>query len=165
MITDQQKAFEQLYHDNVDKVHRLCLGYVKGNQPLATDLQQEVFMKVWQHWNSFKGTAKRSTWLYRIAVNTCLQFLRDNKNKLTESLDNKIEQVVETVVDKELQYATLYACMNKLNKVNKSILLLELEEVPQQEIAAIVGINHNAVRTRINRIKQQLTKCVNHENI
>ena len=165
MITDQQKAFEQLYHNNVDKVHRLCLGYVKGNQPLATDLQQEVFMKVWQHWNSFKGTAKRSTWLYRIAVNTCLQFLRDHKKQLTESLKNEVEQTVESTEDREHQYNRLYSCMNKLNKVNKSILLLELEEVPQQEIAAIVGLKHNAVRTRINRIKQQLTKCVNHENI
>lgn len=162
----QKQAFEKLYRDHYNKVNRLCLGYVNGNAALAQDLLQEVFIKVWQHWDSFEGKAQRSTWLYRIAVNTCLQQLRsDNKYKATSLETIKKEVVVEQSVQKEEMYQQLYASINRLNKENQTILLLELEGLPQSEIAAIIGIKHNALRTRLNRIKSQLTKCVNNENI
>lgn len=79
----QKQAFEKLYRDHYNKVNRLCLGYVSGNAALAQDLLQEVFIKVWEHWDSFKGKAQRSTWLYRIAVNTCLQQLRSDHYAVT----------------------------------------------------------------------------------
>jgi RNA polymerase sigma-70 factor (ECF subfamily) len=60
---------------------------------------------------------------------------------------------------KEENLNSLYACIEKLSKGNKSIILLELEGVPQKDIAAIMGINHEAIRVRIHRIKIELTKC------
>jgi RNA polymerase sigma factor (sigma-70 family) len=162
----KKQAFNKLYRDHYNKVNRLCLGYLGGNVDLAQDLLQEVFIKVWEHWDSFQGKAQRSTWLYRIAVNTCLQQLRNNNKFKVTSLENLKKDVVEEeLVQKEEMYVQLYACMNKLNKENQTILLLELEGLPQLEIAAIIGIKHNALRTRLNRIKSQLTKCVNNENI
>lgn len=159
-------AFEKLYRDHYNKVNRLCLGYVVGNEDLAQDLLQEVFIKVWENWDSFKGNSQRSTWLYRITVNTCLQQLRsDNKYKVTSLKIIKKEVTEMQLVQTEEMYMQLYACMNKLNKENQTILLLELEGLPQLEIATIIGIKHNALRTRLNRIKSQLTKCVNNENI
>lgn len=161
-----KQAFDKLYRDHYNKVNRLCLGYVGGNTDLAQDLLQEVFIKVWENWDSFKGNAQRSTWLYRITVNTCLQQLRSNSKYKVTSLENLKKDVVEEeLVQKEEMYMQLYACMNKLNKENQTILLLELEGLPQLEIASIIGIKHNALRTRLNRIKSQLTKCVNNENI
>ena len=54
----------------------------------------------------------------------------------------------------------MYTCINKLNKDNKSIILLELEGLPQKEIAEVMGLTHEAVRVRVHRIKNELTKCV-----
>ena len=79
MRMDQKTAFEELYKRHYNQVLRLCLGYVAGDQNLALDLVQEVYIKVWEHWDSFKGNSQRSTWLYRITVNTCLQQLRHHK--------------------------------------------------------------------------------------
>ncbi|ARN78589.1 RNA polymerase subunit sigma [Nonlabens spongiae] len=161
----QKTEFQELYSNFKEKVYRLCLGYLKGHEALAVDLTQEVFIKVHEHWSSFKGNSSRATWLYRIAVNTCLNQLRRDKKYKKVSLDQLHDRAVfqESKDNSTHNFTELYRCINKLNAVNKSIILLELEEVPQQEIAEIIGINHGAVRTRINRIKDQLSKCINYE--
>lgn len=161
------KEFELLYRQHYQKVLRLCLGYVSGDKDLAQDLLQESFIKVWEHWDSFRGTSSRSTWLYRITVNTCLQELRMHKKykKAPEDVLNNKAVSNDNSMQKEQQFLQLYACMSKLNKENQTILLLELEQIPQEEIAQIIGIKHNALRTRLNRIKSTLTKCVKNENI
>lgn len=158
--------FEKLYREQYNKVLRLCMGYVQGDEYLAKDLLQEVFIKVWQHWDNFKGGSQRSTWLYRITVNTCLQQLRTDQKYIKTSIEilDKETSVSESI-DKEQQFKSLYSCIYQLSKENQSIILLELEGIPQKEIALIIGIEHNALRTRLNRIKSTLTKCVNNENI
>ncbi|MGB5982714.1 MAG: RNA polymerase sigma factor [Nonlabens sp.] len=162
---DQQARFQTLYKTHKDKVYRLCLGYLKGNEPLAVDLTQEVFIKAFQHWDNFKGNASRSTWLYRIAVNTCLNQLRNDKKYQKVDLQNISELPDETDNEngREHDFKKLYSCINKLNSVNKSIILLELEQMPQDEIAEVMGLSHGAVRTRINRIKDQLSNCITNE--
>ncbi len=162
---DHVIEFQQLYTEYKEKVYRLCLGYLKGNETLSVDLTQDVFLKVHQHWDSFKGDASRATWLYRIAVNTCLNQLRKAKKYQNIGLDQvgDLPNEPEETGNSTHNFKELYRCINTLNAINKSIILLELEEIPQQEIAEIIGINHGAVRTRINRIKDQLSKCINYE--
>ncbi len=161
-----KSLFEKIYQENYTKVIRLCLGYANGNGALAEDLAQEVFLKVWQHLPSFRNESKISTWIYRIAVNTCLLELR--KQKFSKSIAEVDKQLVETDEegpDKSLQMKQMYHCIHKLNKENQSIILLVLEGIPQQEIAEITGLSHEAVRVRVQRIKTSLTKCVKNENI
>ena len=59
----------------------------------------------------------------------------------------------------------MYKCINKLPKDSRGIILLELEGLPQKEIAEVIGISHEAVRVRIHRIKDSLTKCVQNDSI
>ena len=153
--------FHKFYDENYPKVIRLCLGYLSGNEALAQDMAQEVFIKVWQYLENFRGESNISTWIYRITVNTCLQELRKKKNKTLkiEIASNETSEDTET----ENQFASMYSCIDKLSAENKSIILLELEGLPQKEIAKVIGINHSAVRTRIHRIKDQLSKCVKNE--
>lgn len=157
----KEKDFQKIYETNYHPVMSLCLGYVKGNTFLAKDLVQEVFVKVWQHLPHFRGQAKPSTWIYRITVNTCLQELR--KKKYVDLKMDIANESSPNISETEKQFQQMYNCINALRPENKTIILLELDSIPQQEIAAIIGISHAAVRTRIHRIKEQLTKCVNHE--
>ncbi|WBL23157.1 RNA polymerase sigma factor [Zunongwangia sp. HRR-M8] len=153
--------FEDIYAANYPRVFRLCLGYLSGNEDLSKDLAQEVFIKVWQYLDDFRGEASTSTWIYRITVNTCLQELRKKKTKplkIEIAGDNPIEES-----ETESQFASMYRCIDQLSAENKSIILLELEGLPQKEIAKVIGINHASVRTRIHRIKDQLSKCVKNE--
>ncbi len=158
-----KKAFEIIYQENYPKVLRLCKGYHNGDEMIAKDVTQEVFIKVWQKLDTFRDKANISTWIYRIAVNTCLMNLRKVRKKTT-AIDRHLVHLEDALntesEEKEQQFQLLYNCINKLNTDNKSIILLELEGLPQQDIADIMGLSHEAIRTRVHRIKNQLTKCV-----
>jgi len=155
--------FDKIYNDNYPKVIRLCLGYVNGDDMLAKDLAQEVFIKVWENLESFRNESSLSTWIYRITVNTCLTSIRGKRSvNISNNLHNlESEGDSESLIDeKELKLNQLYNCINSLNKDNKSIILLELEGLPQKDIAEIMGLSHEAIRVRVHRIKNELTKCV-----
>jgi len=154
----KETDFHQIYTANYPKVISLCLGYVKGNEFLAKDLAQEVFVKVWQNLPHFRQQSKISTWIYRITVNTCLQELR--KKKYLDLTMDIAQETTSNTIEIEDQFQQMYKCINSLSPENRSIILLELEEVPQTEIAEIIGISHAAIRTRIHRIKEQLSNCV-----
>lgn len=157
-----ESLFEEVYQSNYQKVYRLCLGYATSDSLLASDLCQEVFIKVWEHLASFRNESAMSTWIYRITVNTCLVYFRKKRtlpiSQLNEPIEDEIEENLHHTKEENLN--SLYACIEQLSKDNKSIILLELEGVPQKDIAAIMGINHEAIRVRIHRIKTELTKCV-----
>lgn len=161
-MKDLKSKFDKIYSSNYPNVLRLCLGYTNGDQMLSNDLAQDIFIKVWEHLGTFRNESSISTWIYRITVNTCLMSLRKKKtieisnhlNTLGSSDDTSLEE------NKSQQLQQLYSCINKLNANGKSIILLELEGLPQKEIAEIMGLSHEAVRVRIHRIKEKLTKCV-----
>lgn len=162
-MNNSKIIFEPIYKENYQKVLRLCKGYLNGDEIVAKDVTQEVFIKVWQKLDTFKNDANISTWIYRIAVNTCLMNLRKVKKRtlIYETPLGNLEAPIDNdSEDREKQFQQLYNCINKLNTINKSIILLELEDLPQQDIAEIMGLSHEAIRTRVHRIKNQLTKCV-----
>ena len=151
-----EKEFNEIYHTHANKVFRLCLGYASGNEVLAKEWQQETFIKVWNH--------SISTWIYRIAVNTCLNDLRKSKTFISIN-----ERAMETNTNddennnRELQIKRLYKCIEKLTRNNKAIILLELENIPQATIAEMQGMAHGALRTRLSRIRNSLLKCITNE--
>lgn len=165
-MKNTEHYFEKVYRENYPKVIRICMGYVKGNQALAKDLAQEVFIKIWENLVSFRNESAISTWIYRITVNTCLLQLRGKKHlKGSENVDKVADGPDETVPSKERQLQRMYRCIDNLSEESKAIILLELEGLPQKEIAKITGHSHEAVRVRIHRIKNSLTKCVQDESV
>ncbi|MFI8603769.1 RNA polymerase sigma factor [Cellulophaga baltica] len=166
-MTHLEDHFKAIYQDNHPKVYRMCLGYASGDQMLAGDFCQEVFIKVWEHLPSFRNDASISTWIYRITVNTCLVSLRKKRNIPLSKVPGTVElqNPENEFKEKEKKFQTLYQCIDQLSKDNKSIILLELEGIPQKEIASIMGISHEAIRIRIHRIKNELTKCVKNDSI
>lgn len=156
LTQDKEKLFKEMYAEYSPKVHRLCLGYT-GSMVEADDLLQEIFIKAWQHFDRFRGDAKISTWLYRIAVNTCLCHLRTEKGKKTVDLENFAMNRAEENDDKEQQVDLLYMCINELADAEKLIITMVLEEVPYNEIAAVTEISEVNLRVRIHRIKSKLS--------
>lgn len=158
MTTHQnpETFFKEIYNTYSPKVHRLCLGYT-GNAMEADDLLQEVFIKAWQNLDKFRGDSKISTWIYRIAVNTCLYHLRSQKNKKSVDIDKAVIGKEEESDDKEQQIQLLYKCISELSESDRLIITLLLEEVPYAEIATITEISEGNLRVKIHRIKQQLS--------
>lgn len=159
MITE--KEFTNIYNLHASKVHRLCLGYASGNNELAEEWHQETFIKVWKHRNSFKGKSSIDTWIYRIAVNICLGDLRKPRKNITINEDLLSSSIYDdNKNDDEKNIKKMYSCIDQLNKQNKALILLELENIPQTTIADTVGLAHGTLRTRLSRIRKSLLKCI-----
>ncbi|WP_177732269.1 RNA polymerase sigma factor [Flavobacterium inviolabile] len=159
MTLEQQRdtVFRDLYAQYAAKIHRICLGYT-GNAMEADDLLQEVFIKVWQNYDKFRGESKIATWIYRIAVNTCLYHIRSQKNKKTTAIENSnIHLKTEEPDSKEQQIQLLYKCISELAESDRLIITMLLEDVPYAEIAAATEISEGNLRVKIHRIKQQLS--------
>ncbi len=159
-----EKEFNHIYNTYAPKVFRLCLGYASGNEELAKEWQQQTFVKVWNHRKSFQEKSSVSTWIYRIAVNTCLGDLRKS-SKHTQINENILETDWTDAESEnlEVKIKKMYQCINQLTQNNKAIILLELEDTPQATIAETLGIAHGALRTRLSRIRQSLLKCITNE--
>jgi RNA polymerase sigma factor (sigma-70 family) len=159
-VPDKQ-LFTSIYQEQYDKVYRLCKGYFNGHEGMAEDATQEVFIKVWQHLNSFRQESAVSTWIYRIAVNTCLLHLRkpsQKKEVKTEQLPDVAAEAYDPIQEERLQ--KMYGCIQQLDEMNKMIILMVLEGLSYNDIAEVVGSTEETLRVKIHRIKKQLSTCV-----
>lgn len=160
-MDNQRLLFKQLFDDNSKKVYHLCYGYT-GDADSANDLMQETFIKVWQNLDKFRNQAQLSTWIYRIAVNTCLSYLRTAKRRTTDELnDHIVENYTEEPSQKQEQIALLYKSISQLEENERIIITMVLDEIPYPEIAEIAGISEGNLRVKIHRIKHKLTEIYN----
>ena len=154
----KDQDFTQLYEAYSGKVLRLCMGYT-GNPELARDLLQETFIAVWQGMDRFRGSSQPGTWIYRIAVNTCLSHLRSPKNKPGNALqEHMLETKADEQSDTEQRIQLLYRCINELAATDRLIITMVLEDIPYAEIAESTGIKEGNLRVKIHRVKQQLNE-------
>lgn len=151
-------TFDNIYKAYWNKIFRLCMGYV-NQYSLAEDLAQEIFIKVWQHLPTFRDEAALSTWIFRIATNTCLRHLEQDKRAVAAPLPLHLPEEERTDIEPQIQL--LYRFISELPEVDRIIISLELEEVRQAEIAQIVGLSESNIRVKIHRIKKQLTQRFN----
>ena len=160
-MDNKEALFKNIFQTNSKKIYHLCYGYT-GDEASANDLMQETFMKVWQNLEKFRNQALISTWIYRIAVNTCLSYLRVEKRQAKEELtDNIIESKQEDISDKNEQVSQLYKCIAQLQENERILITMVLDEVPYPEIAEISGISEGNLRVKIHRIKSKLTELYN----
>lgn len=163
---NQERVFTDIYNRYAPQVLRMCMAYT-DDKTLAQDFLQETFIKVWQHLESYRGDAKMSTWIYRIAVNTCLSHIRANKNKLPVELNENFDRPEDTSgVLKQQQIEQLYKAVHQLQETDRLIISMVLEAIPYEEIAGATGITEGNLRVKIHRIKQELTNIFfRNENI
>src|SRR6476660_2492805 len=137
----KEALFKEIFQANSKKIYHLCYGYT-GDDDTANDLMQETFMKVWQNLDKFRNQAMISTWIYRIAVNTCLTYLRSEKRQAKDELTPLLAETKrEEFNEKNEQLSLLYKCISKLEESERIIITMVLDELPYPEIAAISGIS------------------------
>ena len=157
---NQQEQFTALYKEYGEGIRKLCLGYT-GDATLAQDLLQETFITVWNNMEKFRGESKWSTWIYRIAVNTCLSHLRKKKDTLVDIDNSPAAMISDESNTKEQEVQLLYKCISQLQEADRLVITLVLEDKPYEEIASITGITEVNLRVKIHRIKKQLTQIYN----
>jgi RNA polymerase sigma-70 factor (ECF subfamily) len=157
---NQQEKFTALYNQHAPGIKKLCLGYT-GDAILAQDLLQETFISVWNNMEKFRADSSWSTWIYRIAVNTCLGQLRKKKETSLDIENSSYAMLPDDVNTKEQEVQLLYKCISKLAETDRLVITMVLEDTPYEEIATITGITENNLRVKIYRIKKQLTEIYN----
>ncbi|MFC4635985.1 RNA polymerase sigma factor [Dokdonia ponticola] len=152
----KEEAFTQLIKENEGIIFKISRVYCNTREN-QKDLYQDIVFQLWKGFDSFRGDAKASTWMYRVALNTAFTFLRKEKRKGTSVTIDNLHLTYEPddpILEKRL--AQMYAQIRQLSDVNKGIILLLLEGKKYEEIATITGFSRSKVATRISRIKEQL---------
>lgn len=164
-MPSNKELFETLHTDYYGMVNQMCLGFMKGNDDLAKDLTQETFINTWSSLDKFKGASSHKTWIYRIAVNTCLKYIRDQKFNDQVSIDEEMQlpDHAASSHEGERPHQTLYNAIGQLGKVDRLIIMMVLDELDYREIAEVVGISEATLRVKIHRIKKNLKKIVENE--
>ncbi|AQY22516.1 RNA polymerase sigma factor [Riemerella anatipestifer] len=127
------------------------------------DLFQEIIYQAWKSYPSFQGKSLFSTWLYRVALNTSIVFLRSDKKKInTADIElSKIHKKVENDGIEQHQLELMYKAIQQLGAIDKALIFYYLEDYSGKEIAAQMGITEVNVRVKLNRAKQKLKTLIN----
>ncbi len=156
----KEAEFTRLYEQFAPGILKLCKGYT-GDNALAEDLLHETFISVWNNMDKFRSDASWGTWIYRIGVNTCLSYFRKKKLSTIDIDYPAVERVPHVNDDTEKNIQLLYKSISRLEKTDRLIISLVLEDKPYPDISAILGITENNLRVKIHRIKKQLTEIYN----
>lgn len=158
MKTDLELKFEQLVKAHKGTIYSVCYMFSKDPEEV-NDLFQESLINIWRGLENFKGQSRMKTWLWRVTLNTCIS--SDRKKKIdTVPLTMDINLFEDRDAETR-QVNMLKQRIGKLRPFDRAIVLLWLESMSYDEIAAIVGITTQQVSVRLFRIKEQLKQMAN----
>jgi len=152
----KEETFTRIIKQNEGVIYKITRLYTR-NEEDQKDLYQEIVYQLWKAFDGFRGDAKVSTWMYRIALNTALFHLKkDKRSGYSVSLDTVVlkQKEYDPLLDERLN--VLYDSIRNLEDLDKAIVFLFLEEKKYEEIAVITGITSSNVSTRMARIKEKL---------
>ncbi|MDA3880052.1 MAG: RNA polymerase sigma factor [Prolixibacteraceae bacterium] len=155
-------AFLNIITENQGIIHKVCGIYCDTLED-REDLFQEIVAQLWRAFPSFRSESKISTWMYRVSLNTAItHFKRDKRRPDKDNMEYNNLHVPDVAYDStyEENLKLLHKAIEGLTGIEKSIILLYLEDKKYEEIAEIVGITQNYVRVKMNRIKAKLKKLL-----
>ncbi len=149
--------FIQLVTQHQKIIHKVCNLYTHNEQD-NKDLFQEVMLAAWKGYRNFKGDAKFSTWLYRVALNTAITLYRKEQRQVATSpyQEAYAQPMADTPFKEEEQLTAMHKAIAALSAIDKALVMLYLEDCNYQEIGDIMGISPNNVAVKMNRIKIKL---------
>lgn len=153
-----KEKFEKIIIQHRSIISKVCFLYA-GEEEFE-DYYQEVLFQLWRSLPKFRGESEISTWIYRISLNTCISFIRKDRKMKKVPLQQELN-FSNNDVESKMQIRELYYLINQLNKLEKAMILLWLDEKSYEEIAAITGLSRNNVAVKLTRIKEKLKKMSN----
>ena len=151
-----EKEFIAAIEENKNIIFKVCNLYMKSPGE-RSDLFQEILLNAWKGIKNYKGHAKFSTWLYRVALNTAITYYK----KFQQSHHEEPQQL-ELVTNpqqpghQDEQVAAMNMAIDELSAIDKALVMLYLEDYSHQQIGEIMGISANLVGVKLNRIKARL---------
>ncbi|QQV01486.1 RNA polymerase sigma factor [Chryseobacterium taihuense] len=162
-MTLQQKEFLEKIEKHKGIIYKISKIYM-DDQSDREDLFQEIIYQVWKAYSTFRGDSEFSTWLYRIALNTAIMFLRSEKRRSFITNDDFSDYRIKNEEyddEKEENLSKMYSAINKLNPIDKAFIFYYLENFSGKQIAEQMGISEGNVRVKMNRAKNKLKELLN----
>lgn len=161
MAIAEERNFISLINEHQGLIHKVCIMY-ENDRDARNDLFQEIVLQLWKSFPSFRGEAKITTWMYRIALNTAISgFRKQTRHIKTEDLQEAHMNISDAWGDdQEENFQRLQWAIRQLSEIERAMIMMALEEIPYDEIAETVGITQNNVRVRMNRIREKLRKLM-----
>lgn len=152
----KEAAFVEMIKEHQALIFKVAAMYTEQKQD-QNDLYQEIVYQLWKSFDSFRGESKKSTWMYKVAINTAIVQLKSRKRKIKAvELQKAPAMAIESEELLESRIALMHKHIQNLNVVEKGIILLVLEGKKHEEIAEITGFTTTNIGTRVSRIKQKL---------
>jgi RNA polymerase sigma-70 factor (ECF subfamily) len=156
-MTEEQRSFVERIHLAQGILHRICTVYTQEKES-RNDLRQEMLLQLWRSYPSFRNRSNFTTWMYRVALNTALGYHR-RRQRLRPAVpieDIRPPKAEDHSVSDAADVELLYRCIRELPKLDRAVILLQLEQKSYREIADVTGLSEGGVSVRIVRIKQKL---------
>ncbi|MFT6796568.1 MAG: RNA polymerase sigma factor (sigma-70 family) [Maribacter sp.] len=163
MNKELEHKFVTELQDNQNIVHKVCTLYT-NDRDSHNDLFQEITIQLWKAYPKFRGEAKFSTWMYRVALNTAITLYRKSKKRIdTQDYESVIFKIKADEYDEteEEQLKLMYKAVRQLGDIDKALVFLYLEEKNYTEISETLGITEVNARVKMNRIKTKLRTILN----
>ena len=158
-MENKEQIFTELLREHKSTIYSVCFMYAESAEE-ADDLFSEVAIRLWQGLESFEHRSSTSTWIWRVSLNTCISCNRKTKRHNAPKLTMNRNLYEDTDEDSR-QIQMLYSRINRLKPFDRAIVLLWLDNLSYDEIAAIVGISVKNVSVRLVRIKEELKRMSN----
>lgn len=156
---DIQNEFISRIEKHQGILHRICFVYA-GKRSNQKDLYQEMVLQLWKSYPSFMGRSDFSTWMYRVALNTAITLTRKERYFDRMPQDDFLTFDTEQAMNYSEDLKILYCAISKLNKIEKAIIMMWLDEKCYEEIAETIGISVKHVSVKLVRIKNKLSKII-----
>ncbi|WP_047244786.1 RNA polymerase sigma factor [Maribacter thermophilus] len=163
MKKELEHKFVTELQDNQNIVHKICSLYTNDRES-HNDLFQEITIQLWKAYPKFRGEAKFSTWMYRVALNTAITLYRKSKKRIsTQDYESVIFKIKADEYDEteEQQLKLMYKAVRQLGDIDKALVFMYLEDKNYTEIAETLGITEVNARVKMNRIKTKLRTILN----
>ena len=165
-------AFEQLIGPLEQLIWRICWHYT-GNRESAEDCGQETMIRIWRSLDSYRGDCALESWVYRIAANCCMDYLRKKKRDKSVSMEPMREQgfdpadpspgTEEQVVAADEQKRLREAITQLPEDQREALIMTQLEKVSYEEAAKLLGVSEGTIKSRVNRAKARLKEILSGE--
>ena len=161
-MSSLESEFLQLMEKHKGVIFKISRMYM-DNRDDQSDLFQEITYQAWKSYPTFQGKSEFSTWLYRIALNVAITYLKSQKKRSIIQNDNlenfKIKQEDYDESD-ELRLKVMYEAIHQLGPIDKALIFYYLEDISGKEMAAQLGITEVNARVKLNRAKEKLKQLL-----
>lgn len=158
----KDEFLESIVHLYGDEVYRICYTYVK-RKDIAEDLTQDIFLKCYKYFHTFKGNSSVKTWIYRIAINHCKDYRKSAyhqyillSEKISQYAKGKGKSPEAQVIEKDETERFTKIVMTLPVKYREVIFLYYFQDLKVKEISSLLNKNENTIKSRLKRAKELL---------